>query len=90
MIRLETVILMLIVMGILLMILLLQIRSLKKQIHHIVKEVTDYLNYITTEEIPAEPEKSQTRMVGKKRGNPINQDEQQTRLIQSVLQEYFP
>ena len=90
MIRLETVILMQLVMGILLIILLLQINALKKQIRGVIKEVTDYLNYITAEETPSEQEEIQPYPTGKNRRQSMAKEEAQNRLIQTVLQEYFP
>ena len=67
-------------MGVLLIILLRKITILKKQTDDIIKEVKNYLDCVLEE-----PE--ETPYVKKEKSG---RDEQQNRLIQAVLGEYFP
>ena len=60
--------------------------EMKKQIDEIVKEVTNYLSYITEEteeELEKEKQMINTSQIKEK-------EEAQSRLIQAVLGEYFP
>lgn len=67
-------------MGILLIILLQKITILKKQTDEIVKEVKSYLACVLEE--PEETIETRTDRASK--------EEQQNRIIQAVLGEYFP
>lgn len=75
MIRLEWLFLMQFIMGGLMIILLQKQMQMKKQLEEIVREVENYISYIT-EDVTEEPSKK------------IDADAQ-NRLIQSVLGEYF-
>ena len=67
-------------MGVLLIILLRKITILKKQTDDIIKEVKSYLDCVLEE-----PEELQQKpQVG------VSKEEQQNRIIQAVLGEYFP
>jgi hypothetical protein len=88
MIRLETVILIQLLMGIPLVILLLKTIELKRQIAQIIKEVTKYLDFITQEEECQEQER--VHKESKKMRSERAKEEDQNRLIQTVLREYFP
>lgn len=88
MIRLELLFLMQCLLGILMMIFLHKINRMKKQVDEITKEVKAYLTFIETEvkeETKEEPIFGKTEKTVK-----ISKDEAENRLIQAVLQEYFP
>lgn len=72
------------VMGILLIILLRQISILKKQADEIVREVKAYVAYVTEE--PEAPVNQASQNQPEKEKN----EEEQSRIIQAVLGEYFP
>ena len=75
-----------VVLTILMLIFLRKQIVMKKQIDEIVKEVTNYLSYITEEvEVVPEVENISTKMTSSK-----EREEEQNRLIQAVLSEYFP
>ena len=77
----EWIILMQLVMGILLIALLQKMVQVKKQIDGITKEVQNYISYVTAD----------TNDIGKIQTKEINEkNEEQNRLIQSILGEYFP
>ena len=67
-------------MGVLLIILLQKITILKKQTDDIIKEVKSYLDYVLEE-----PEETIQKSV-----DTTSKEEQQNRIIQAVLGEYFP
>ena len=90
MISLETVILIQLLVGILLLILLRKTITLKKQIVQVIREVTEYLNYISEEESRGIEEIERPIAGSKTTPSKRVKDEAQNRLIQSVLQEYFP
>lgn len=84
MIRLELLFLMEAFMGVLMLILLLKISQMKKQVDEITKEVRDYLTFI-------EEDMKQEEISAKgKRRTGTTKEEEESRLIQAVLQEYFP
>lgn len=95
MFRLEWLFFMQLVMGILMILFLQKLTQMKKQVDEITKEVTNYISYITEEmedtETPTSEKKitSQTRNEVKNQGKKAR-EESQNRLIQTVLQEYFP
>ena len=74
-------------MGVLLIILLQKITTLKKQTDDIIKEVKAYVAYVTeeTEEEVICPEQLESRVHRKN-----SRDEVQSHIIQAVLGEYFP
>ena len=83
MFRIELLFLMQCLLGILMLIFLHKINQIKKQVDSITKEVKEYLTFIEEE---AELENVTTN----KNDVKISKDEAENRLIQSVLQEYFP
>lgn len=84
MIRLELLFLMEGFMGILMFILLHKISQMKKQIDDITKEVHAYLSFLEND---VEKEIAETKLEAVQK---IGKDEAENRLIQAVLQEYFP
>lgn len=80
MIRLEVIFVMQIIMAMLMLLFLQKITQLKKQIDEIVIEVENYLEFISEEE-----KKESKPNVKRKSAH-----EEQNRLIQAVLSEYFP
>ena len=80
MIRFEFVFVMQIVIAILMLLFLQKMTQLKKQIDDIVVEVESYLEFVSREEA------RETSSSRKKK----NTQEEQNRLIQAVLTEYFP
>ena len=84
--RLEWIFFMQLALGVLMLIFLRKQMEMKKQIDEIVKEVTNYLSYVTEE---TEEEKEIENLVIK--ASQIKEKEEaQSRLIQAVLGEYFP
>lgn len=76
------------VMGILMLIILHKVMQLKKQVNHIVKQVEDYVTYITSETEAEEQHQEQKKAnILLKKDEKV--DEAQSRLIQAVLGEYF-
>lgn len=73
----EFIFLMQVVMGILLFILLHKMNRVKKQIEDITKEVENYVAFVTSED------------TDEVRGQAASTEEQ-NKLIQAVLSEYFP
>ena len=71
-------------MGILMFILLHKISQMKKQIDDITKEVHAYLSFLEND---VEKEIAETKLEAVQK---IGKDEAENRLIQAVLQEYFP
>jgi hypothetical protein len=71
------------VMGILLIILLQKITILKKQTDDIVKEVKSYLEYVLEDAKEESTEGLHKEILQEK-------EEQQSRIIQAVLGEFFP
>ena len=84
MIRLELLFLMEGFMGILMFILLHKISQMKKQVDDITKEVHAYLSFLEND---VEKEIAETKLEAVQK---IGKDEAENRLIQAVLQEYFP
>lgn len=82
--RLEWLFLMQIVMGILMIVFLQKLIQIKKQMDKIVKEVSDYITYIT-DEMEVSDGFMEEKSTEKK-----EEDEAKNRLIQAVLKEYFP
>ena len=84
--RIELIFFMQLLLGALMLIFLRKQMEMKKQIDEIVKEVTNYLSYITEEteeELEKEKQMINTSQIKEK-------EEAQSRLIQAVLGEYFP
>ena len=84
--RIEFIFFMQLVLGALMLIFLRKQIEMKKQIDEIVKEVTNYLSYVTEEteeELEKEKQMMNTSQIKEK-------EEAQSRLIQAVLGEYFP
>ncbi len=97
MFRVEWLFLLQIATGILMVVFLQKIGRMQKQIDEITKEVKAYLNFIEeeAEETPQEQivlNKIQYEKMEKSAfsDRKQSQEEQQTRLIQEVLGEYFP
>ena len=94
MVRFEWLFLMQIVMGILMIVFLQKLIQIKKQIDKIVKEVSNYITYITDDmedsENVIEENLIKMRKTGEKSTNKKEEEEAQNRLIQAVLREYFP
>lgn len=85
---LELLFLMQSVMVGILIILLKKMIQMRKQVDDIVKEVSDYISFVTEEvqqEAPDRIKEPQAIVRREKR----NRDEEQNKLIQSVLGEYF-
>lgn len=85
MIRLEWLFFMQVIMGVLMIILLQKLTQMKKQVDEIIREVTSYISYITEAEQEVQTEEKKNRRVVIK-----GKEEEQNRLIQAVLGEYFP
>ena len=94
MVRFEWLFLMQIVMGILMIVFLQKLIQIKKQIDKIIKEVSNYITYITDDmkdsENVIEENCIKMRKTGEKSTNKKEEEEAQNRLIQAVLREYFP
>ena len=94
MVRFEGLFLMQIVMGILMIVFLQKLIQIKKQIDKIVKEVSNYITYITDDmkdsENVIEENLIKMRKTGENSTNKKEEEEAQNRLIQAVLREYFP
>lgn len=95
MFRLEWLFFMQLCMGILMILFLRKLTQMKKQVDEITKEVTNYISYITedmeevqTSEIANKPLLRQQNISKDIEKN--EKEEAQNRLIQAVLQEYFP
>ncbi len=80
MIRLELLFALQIGMLFMMFLFLQKITQMKKQVDNILKEVGDYLQFISEEE-----EKNTQPVMKKKR-----KEEEENRIIQAVLGEYFP
>lgn len=85
MIRLEWLFFMQVIMGIFMIVLLQKLTQMKKQVDEIIREVTSYISYITEAEQEVQAEEKKNRRVVIK-----GKEEEQNRLIQAVLGEYFP
>lgn len=84
--RIELIFFMQLLLGALMLFFLRKQTEMKKQIDEIVKEVTNYLSYVTEEteeELEKEKQMINTSQIKEK-------EEAQSRLIQAVLGEYFP
>lgn len=81
---LELLFLMQCLLGIFMMCFLRKINQVKKQLDNITKEVKEYLIFIE-EDIGQDAQKETENLSSKP-----SKDEVQNRLIQAVLQEYFP
>ena len=94
MVRFEWLFLMQIVMGILMIVFLQKLIQIKKQIDKIIKEVSNYITYITDDmedsENVIEENLIKMRKTGENSTNKNEEEEAQNRLIQAVLREYFP
>ena len=94
MVRFEWLFLMQIVMGILMIVFLQKLIQIKKQIDKIIKEVSNYITYITDDmkdsENVIEENLIKMRKTGENSTNKKEEEEAQNRLIQAVLREYFP
>lgn len=84
--RIEFIFFMQLVLGALMLIFLRKQIEMKKQIDEIVKEVTNYLSYVTEE--TEEEQEIETSVI--KASQIKEKEEAQSRLIQAVLGEYFP
>lgn len=97
MIRLEWLFLMQIGMGIFMIIFLQKLLQMKKQMDEIIKEVTNYITFITEneekdvqEDVFFEKQKLKTDPKGAKIGSKKELETAQNQLIQAVLGEFFP
>ena len=98
MVQLEWVFLLQVVTGILILMLLLRINAIKKQMDGIIKEVKNYVDFITEEgeyeenNINIEETDVRVNPMQKKAVNMQQKDkeEAQNYVIQAVLKEYFP
>ena len=97
MFRLEWLFLMQIVLGILMLIFLQKLLQVKKQIDEIIKEITNYITYITENEENGTAEdvffeKQEPKNGQNQRINTSMKELEiaQNQLIQAVLGEYFP
>lgn len=93
MFRLEFLFLMQCATGILILMLLHRINQMKKQMDAVIREVNDYVSFITSEEITKSGDEVKAEKVnffetGKEDTRVTNM--QQNRIIQDVLSEYFP
>ena len=95
MFRLEWLFFMQLCMGILMILFLRKLTQMKRQVEEITREVTNYISYITedmeegqTSEIANKPLLHQQNISKDIEKN--EKEEAQNRLIQAVLQEYFP
>ena len=84
--RIEFIFFMQLMIGALMLIFLRKQMEMKKQMDEIIKEVTNYISYIT-EETEAEQEIENSVI---KTSQMKEKEEAQSRLIQAVLGEYFP
>ena len=85
MVRLEWLLLMQLVMGMLMLVFLQKIKEMKKQIDTITKEVMNYISYVTEDEKEKDLEEEKVE-----KWREVGQEEAQNRLIQAVLGDYFP
>lgn len=98
MIRLELLFFMQCLQGILMVVFLHKISRMKKQVDEITKEVKSYLSFIeddiVQEKIQEENLKKNSKEdkldIKTEKNGKISKDEAENRLIQAVLQEYFP
>lgn len=91
MIRLEWLLFMQFFMGILMIVFLQKLTQMKKQVDDITKEVTAYISYITeemNEELEEYPQEKNI-ILDQNGMEKSKKDEDQNRLIQAVLGEYF-
>lgn len=91
MIRLEWLLFMQFFMGILMIVFLQKLTQMKKQVDDITKEVTAYISYITeemNEELEEYPQEKNI-ILNQNGMEKSKKDEDQNRLIQAVLGEYF-
>ena len=84
----EWLFLMQVIMTILMIVFLLKLSQLKKQIDTITQEVMQYICYIT-DDIALEKIQESTVNIPQKQPKK-QQEEAQNRLIQAVLQDFFP
>lgn len=94
MVQLEWVFLLQSLMGILMIVFLHKISRLQKQLDHIVKEVKQYVEFVTETDAAESHEHGTEGQNGERvparKMSKREQEEAQNRLIQSVLGEYFP
>lgn len=98
MIQLEMVFVLQLAMVVLMIIFLQRINRIKKQMDGVIKEVETYISFITEEEekqqLTTESATRAENNIGNIISGKINgknkKEEEQNRLIQSVLGEYFP
>lgn len=91
MIRLEWLLFMQFFIGILMIVFLQKLTQMKKQVDDITKEVTAYISYITeemNEELEEYPQEKNI-ILDQNGTEKSKKDEDQNRLIQAVLGEYF-
>ena len=84
--RIEFIFFMQLMIGALMLIFLRKQMEMKKQMDEIIKEVTNYISYITEE--TEEELEIENQII--KRSHEKEKEEAQSRLIQAVLGEYFP
>ena len=84
--RLEWIFFMQLGLAMLMLIFLRKQIEMKKQVDEIIKEVTNYISYITTETEDKVVEENSSIQIAKRK----EMEEAQNRLIQAVLGEYFP
>lgn len=89
MFRFEWLFLIQMIMGGLLILLLIKVTQMKKQVDDVIKEILNYISFVTeeTQEEMQEKPEIEPRVISNKKKE--NQDELQNKLIQSVLGEYF-
>ncbi len=96
---LEIVILMDVFIGVLMLIILLRQNQMKKKIDAVIKEVEDYISFITenpeeeNDRTDIEERENWEKTTGsnsRQKSGKYNQEVSQNRLIQEVLGEYFP
>ena len=94
MVQLEWIFLLQAVMGLLMIVFLHKISRLQKQLDHIVKEVKQYVEFVTeTDAAEGHEHGTEEAGMGKASARKMSKREKeaaQNRLIQSVLGEYFP
>ena len=97
----EILLAMQVLICLLILVLLRKIMQIRQQVSHVIKEVEGYIAFITEETEEEADEKVINDMQNKKeeriyqseQGNKrtrLSKDDAQTKLIQSVLGEYFP
>jgi len=95
MFRLEWLFFMQLCMGILMILFLRKLTQMKRQVEEITREVTNYISYITEDMEEVQTLETANKLLLhqqniSKETEKKEMEEAQNRLIQAVLQEYFP